>query len=173
MQFEWNSSVSIGLLHWVTTAVHKLWDQSYSTGIACLVGFFSIFFFLNFLDSVNNWWAISDLPKLLQPALTMQFRVALHEAGNWWWMYSSLTLIILSLIHSLVFVFISCCQCVCQTLLNVLNRCPVRCPVCSRATCVRRCRWSVCTTGPCTRSPHCAGLSRWGWGCGPALLPLS
>lgn len=49
---------------------------------------------------MSNWWLISNLSKLLQPALTMQFRIAHSEAGSWQWMYLSLTLIVLNLIYS-------------------------------------------------------------------------
>lgn len=154
-QFSFNWPVTLGNYFCCAQAVRS---ELFNWQSMFVFVFFSIIFF-KLLRLNENWWAISNLPKLLQPALTMQFRVALREAGSWWWMYSSLTLIILNWIHSLVFIFISCCQCVCQTLLNVLNRCPVRCPICSRATCLQRCRWSVCTTGPCTSSPRCAGWS--------------
>lgn len=149
-----SDSVSIDLLCQVTTsAVSKPWVKWQSTY------FFSPFFFKNLLDSMNKWWAISNLPKLLQPALTMQFRIALNEVGSWWWMYLSITLIVLNPIHSLAFIFVSCCQCVCQTLLNVPNRCPLQCPIFSHATCPQWWRWSVWTAGSCTSSPRCARLS--------------
>lgn len=124
--------------------------------------FFSIIF-LNLLDSMSNWWPISNLSKLLQAALTMQFRIALNEAGSWQWMHLSLTLIVLNLIHSLAFFFISWCQCVCQTLLNVPNRCPLQCPIFSRATCPCWWRWSVWTT--LHRFPTLCWLAVLWWGC--------
>lgn len=65
--------------------------------------FFSIIF-LNLLGHQLLIESISSLSKLLQPALTMQFRTALNEAGSWQWMYLSLTLIVLSLIHSLAYI---------------------------------------------------------------------
>lgn len=120
--------------------------------------FFPPLFFLNLLDSMSYWWPIPNLSKLLEPALTMQFRMALNEAGIWQWMYLSLTLIVLNLIHSLAFIFISCCQCICQTLLNVPNRCPLECPTFSCASCPCWWRWCVWTAGPCTASPRSAAL---------------
>lgn len=99
--------------------------------------FFPPLFFLNLLDSMSYWWPVPNLSKLLESALTMQFRMALNEAGIWQWIYLSLTLIVLNLIHSLAFIFISCCQCICQTLLNVPNRCPLECPIFSCAMLVK------------------------------------
>lgn len=117
--------------------------------------FFSIIF-LNLLDSMSNWWPISNLSKLLQPALTMQFRIALNEAGSWQWMHLSLTLIVLNLIHSLAFISISCCQCVCQTLLNVKIDAPISVPYFPVPP--AHAGEGGLSEPPCTASPLCAGL---------------